>query len=151
MKKIIIIGVGVLLLAAIAGGAFFFLKEPPPAEGEMAETGETAASIDEAVYTGLDPEFVVAFQEPKNVRFLKLGIEVMARDDDVIEDVKQHMPAIRDSIVMMLSSTDEDDLFSAEGKQDLRANILAAVQKVLEENTGKPGVEAVYFTNFVMQ
>ncbi len=65
--------------------------------------------------------------------------------------VRQHMPAIRDSIIMMLSDLDESDLFLTEGKQQLRINILAAVQRVLEQNAGKPGVEAVYFTNFVMQ
>ena len=151
MKKMIIIGVGVLLLAGIGGGAFLFLKDDPPAEGDEAATEEQAAKIAEPIYTGLDPEFIVAFQEPKNARFLKLGIEVMARDDDVIEQVKLHMPAIRDSIVMMLSGTDESDLFSAEGKEKLRENILIAVQAVLEKNTGKPGIEAVYFTNFVMQ
>ena len=151
MKKMIIIGVGVLLLAGIGGGAFLFLKEDPPAEGDALAAAAQAAKIAEPIYTGLDPEFVVAFQEPKNARFLKLGIEVMARDDDVIEHVKLHMPAIRDSIVMMLSGMDESDLFSAEGKEKLRENILGAVQAVLEKNTGSPGIEAVYFTNFVMQ
>ena len=151
MKKMIIIGVGVLLLAAIAGGAIWFLKEDPPAEGDEAAAAVQAAKIAKPVYTSLDPEFIVAFQDPKNARFLKLGIEVMARDDDVIEDVQQHMPAIRDSIIMMLSGMDESGLFSAEGKQQLRMDILAAIQKVLEENSGMPGVEAVYFTNFVMQ
>jgi flagellar FliL protein len=150
MKKMIIIGVGVLLLAAIAGGAIWFLKEDPPADGDEAAAAQ-AAKIAKPVYTGLDPEFIVAFQDPKNARFLKIGIEVMARDDDVIEDVRQHMPAVRDSIIMMLSGMDESGLFSAEGKQQLRMDILAAIQKVLEENGGKAGVEAVYFTNFVMQ
>ena len=151
MKKMIIIGVGVLLLAAIAGGAIWFLKEDPPVEGEEAAAAAQAVKITEPIYTSLDPEFIVAFQEPKNARFLKLGIEVMARDDDTIENVKQHMPAIRDSIIMMLSGLDESGLFSPEGKQKMRADILAAVQQVLETNTGKPGVEAIYFTNFVMQ
>ena len=151
MKKMIIIGVGVLLLAGIVGGAIWFLKEDPPEEGAELAEGEQAGKLAEPIYTGLDPEFIVAFQEPKNARFLKLGIEVMARDDEVIEAVKLHMPAIRDSIVMMLSGADEADLFSAEGKEQLREDILIAVQTVLEKNTGIPGIEAVYFTNFVMQ
>jgi len=29
--------------------------------------------------------------------------------------------------------------------------LLAAIQEVLVKNTGAPGIEAIYFTNFVMQ
>lgn len=149
MKKIIIIAVAVVLLAGIGVGAMLFLKkEPPPAEGEEAVAEVTVA---DPVYFGLDPDFVIAFQNPKTARFLKAAVEVMARDDDVIDDIKLHMPAIRDSVVMLLSSKEEESLMSREGKEQLRAEILAEVQGVLEKNTGNTGVEAVYFTNFVMQ
>ena len=152
MKKIIVIGVAVLLLAAIAAGAMLFLKEDPPADGEAAtEDSAKAPKLADPVYQGLDPDFVVAFQNPKTVRFIKLSVEVMARDDDVIEDVKLHMPAIRDRVIMLLSSKDEDSLLDMDGKEKLRAELLAAVQEVLVKNTGAPGIESIYFTNFVMQ
>lgn len=152
MKKIIIIGVAVLLLAAIAVGAMLFLKEDPPADGEAAsEDSGAATKLADPVYQGLDPDFVVAFQNPKTVRFIKLSVEVMARDDDVIEDVRLHMPAIRDRVIMLLSSRDEDSLLDMGGKEKLREELLAAVQEVLVKNTGAPGIEAIYFTNFVMQ
>jgi len=152
MKKIILIAVGVLLLAGVGVGAMLFLKEDPPAEGEAAgEATEKVAKVADPVYQGLDPDFVVAFQNPKTVRFIKLSIEVMARDDDVIEAVKLHMPAIRDRVIILLSSKSEDSLLDTNGKEQLREEVLASVQGVLEENTGEPGVEAIYFTNFVMQ
>ncbi|MDH3872009.1 MAG: flagellar basal body-associated FliL family protein [Gammaproteobacteria bacterium] len=152
MKKIILIVVGVLLLGAVAAGAMLFLKEAPPAEGDAeGEVTEKAPKVAEPIYQGLDPDFVVAFQNPKTVRFIKLSVEVMARDDDVIEAVKLHMPAIRDRVIMLLSTKDEDSLLETTGKEKLREELLAAVQVVLNENTGAPGIEAVYFTNFVMQ
>ena len=152
MKKIILIAVGVLLLAGVGVGAMLFLKEDPPAEGEAAgEATEKVAKVADPVYQGLDPDFVVAFQNPKTVRFIKLSIEVMARDDDVIEAVKLHMPAIRDRVIILLSSKSEDSLLDTNGKEQLREEVLSSVQGVLEENTGEPGVEAIYFTNFVMQ
>ena len=151
-KKIILIAVGVLLLAGAGVGAMLFLKEEPPAEDAAAgEVIEKATKMSSPIYQGLDPDFVVAFQNPKTVRFIKLSIEVMTRDDDVIEDVKLHMPAIRDRVIMLLSSKSEDSLLDASGKELLREELLAAVQDVLTENTGEPGVEAIYFTNFVMQ
>lgn len=152
MKKIILIAVGVLLLAGIGVGAMLFLKEAPPAENEAAgEATEKVTKVADPIYQGLDPDFVVAFQNPKTVRFVKLAIEVMARDDDGIEAVKLHMPVIRDRVIILLSSKSEDSLMDTEGKEQLREEVLAAVQDVLKENTGKPGVEAVYFTSFVMQ
>lgn len=152
MKKIILIAVGVLLLAGIGVGAMLFLKEDPAAENEAAEeSAEKLLNAADPVYQGLDPDFVVAFQNPKTVRFVKLSIEVMARDDDVVESVRLHMPAIRDRVIILLSSKDEDSLLGTGGKEQLRKEVLAAVQDVLKENTGEPGIEAVYFTNFVMQ
>ena len=38
-----------------------------------------------------------------------------------------------------------------EGKEKLRADALAEIQKVMKAETGKPGVESVFFTSFVMQ
>lgn len=152
MKKIILIAVAVLLLAAIAVGAMLFLKEDPPADSEAsAEAAEKAPKMADPVYQGLDPDFVVAFQDPKTVRFIKLSVEVMARDDDVIENVQLHMPAIRDRVIMLLSSKSEADLLDMDGKERLRVELLAAIQEVLVKNTGAPGIEAIYFTNFVMQ
>ena len=158
MNKIVIIGVAVLLLAAGGGAAFFFLSgsdEPQMVEGEAA-SGEgsgavNSANLDPPIYHGLDPDFVIAFQNPKSVRFVKASIEVMVRDDDVIEDLKLHMPAIRDAIIMLFSSKSEDDLITSEGKEKLRQEILQTIRDTLEGLTGKPGVEAVYFSNFVMQ
>ena len=59
--------------------------------------------------------------------------------------------AIRDGIIMLFSTKTEDDLLLAEGKEKFRAEILKEIRDTLEELTGTPGVEAVYFSNFVMQ
>lgn len=158
MKKIIIIGVSVVLLLAIAGGAaFFFLggsQEEETLEGEAATgdaNNEASVELDPPIYHGLDPDFVVAFQNPKTVRFVKASLEVMVRDDDVIDALKLHMPAIRDAVIMLFSAQTEEDLATAEGKEKFRAQILQRIRDTLEELTGSPGVEAVYFSNFVMQ
>ncbi len=102
-------------------------------------------------YLPLDPPFVVNLENPTEARFLQVSMEVMTRDAQVVEDIKRHMPAIRHHLVLLLSSQNYATLASAEGKERIRAEALAAVQKILQEHTGKPGVEALYFTGFVMQ
>jgi flagellar FliL protein len=75
----------------------------------------------------------------------------MVYDPDVIDDIKLHMPVIRDAILLLFSAQDEDSLMSIEGKEAFRAQILEKIRSTLERLTGNPGVEAVYFSNFVMQ
>lgn len=160
MKKIIIIGVAAVVILALGGGAaFYFLggsKDEAMVEGEAATgegSGETMEKVelDPPIYHALNPDFVIAFQNPKNVRFVKASIEVMVRDDNVIDDLKLHMPAVRDAVIMLFSTKTEDDLIMQEGKEKFRAEILKVIRDTLESLTGAPGVEAVYFSNFVMQ
>ncbi len=159
MNKIIIIGVAAVAILGVGGGAaFYFLggsKDEAMVEGEAA-TGEgggevAAVDLDPPIYHALNPDFVIAFQNPKNVRFVKASIEVMVRDDKVIDDLKLHMPAVRDAVIMLFSTKTEDDLIMQEGKEKFRAEILKVIRDTLESLTGAPGVEAVYFSNFVMQ
>ena len=44
-----------------------------------------------------------------------------------------------------------ETLNSREGKEKLRNETLAEIQKVMTEETGEKGVENVFFTSFVMQ
>lgn len=118
-------------------------------EKDKGKEGEKEAGA--VTYLALDPPFVVNIAEANNMRFLQVSMEVMAKDPAVVEDVKKHMPAIRNSLVLLLSSQGYPTLNSQEGKEKIRVNSLAEIQKILQEHTGKPGVEAVYFTGFVMQ
>jgi flagellar FliL protein len=52
---------------------------------------------------------------------------------------------------MLFGGTDSGDLRTREGKEKLRADVLAELQKILTDETGEPGVEQVFFTSFVMQ
>ena len=115
---------------------------------------ETAAAEEkpvEAVYIDLKPEFVINFRDRNNrTKFLKAEMAVSTRDTDVEEAVTRHMPAIRNNLVLLLSRQIYEDLIPNEGKEALRQQALVEVQTVLEAEIGKPGVEDLYFSNFVM-
>jgi flagellar FliL protein len=102
-------------------------------------------------YVPLDPPFVVNFGGDSDIRFLQVTVEVGTRDPAVVELVKEHRPAIRNSLVLLFSSQDPYALNAREGKEKLRDETLTEVQKVLKQETGSPGVESVFFTSFVMQ
>ena len=116
--------------------------------------GEEEAAHEEAppIYIALEPAFVVNFAgESGGSRFMQVTIQVMTRDPEAEKAVTTHMPVIRNSIVLLLSSLSVDDVAGIEGKEKLRAEVLEKIREILKERTGKPGVEEIYFTSFVIQ
>ncbi|MFC3099931.1 flagellar basal body-associated FliL family protein [Altererythrobacter lauratis] len=73
------------------------------------------------------------------------------RDGRVIRWLQLHELAIRSAILVELADTPEDDVYSVEGKQRLQRRLTAAINRVLEENEGFGGVEAVHFRSFLVQ
>lgn len=158
-----------VLSSAIAAGAVFFITKKP---ATPAEAGEAAAAGHEdgkgeahgeahgdgksgkkgaATYFALSPAFVVNLNDSEVSRFLQVDMEVMTRDPAVVEAVKLHMPQIRNSLLMLLGQQKMHELDTREGKEALQKQVLEAIQTILTTETSKPGVEAVYFTSFVMQ
>ena len=150
---IIIVLVALLVVGGGTAGTLYALGMLPSG-GEVTEAaaGEPAAPARaEAVYVPLDPAFTVNFRGGAGARYLQVAVEAMTREPDVEAHIKRHMPVIRNDLTLLFSSKSARDLSTVEGKEALRAETLASIQKVLETETGKPGVEAVYFTSFVMQ
>jgi len=118
-------------------------------EGDAQEEdgGETLP----AIYLPIDPAFVVNFASQGKARFLQVTVEVMTRDPLMPDQIKLHMPVIRNNLMLLFSSQSYDGVSTLEGKETLREEALEVVQQILEEETGDPGIESVYFTSFVMQ
>ncbi|WP_448506853.1 flagellar basal body-associated FliL family protein [Immundisolibacter sp.] len=150
-KSLLMIGGGALVLVAVSIGATVFLvggEHAKPAAGEQA----TAKKVESpAVYTPLEPPFVVNFEDDGAIRFLQVSIEVLTRDPKVTEAVKLHMPAIRDQLIVLLSGADYATLASREGKDTLRKQSLDTLKTILKAQGAPDAIEGLYFTNFVMQ
>ncbi len=102
-------------------------------------------------YVPMDPPFIVNLNGDTDTRFLQVAVDIGTRDPDVAELVKEHRPAIRNSLVLLFGNQDPHTLHTREGKEKLRSETLAEIQKVIQEETGNRGVENVFFTSFVMQ
>jgi flagellar protein FliL len=156
--KLIII-IAVVLLVGGGAGAFFMMGDKNADDAVTSESkevaegeeGEASDAPGEAYYFSLDPPFIVNFTGKSRARFLQVSIEGMTRDLTVKESITKHFPQVRNNLVLLLSSKTYDELNSPEGKAALRKQVLKEVQKVLEAETGKEGIEDVYFTSFVMQ
>ena len=148
-KKLIIIAATVVLLAAIGGGVAMFLKGGDK-QAESTEHAE-AEVVHEAVYIDIKPEFVINFSDRAgHSKYLKCELSVATKEPEIEKAVEKHMPAIRNALVLLLSRQVYEDLMPNEGKEKLRADALTAVQAVLQAQVGRPGIEDLFFSNFVM-
>ncbi len=147
-KLIIIIAASTLIIIAAAVGVSMALS----GGDENTEAGaQDEPKQPEFIYVDINPEFVINLVDNNNrPKFLKAEMSVATTDPDVEEAVALHMPAIRNSLVLLLSRQVYDNLIPHEGKEQLRAQALAEVQAVLEARIGSSGVDELYFSNFVM-
>ncbi|RIV85792.1 flagellar basal body-associated FliL family protein [Aurantiacibacter zhengii] len=83
---------------------------------------------------------------------VQLSLAASTRHDGrVIQWLQMHELAIRSAILVELANTMEDDVFTVEGKEDLKQRLTAAINRVLEEEEGFGGVDAVHFRTFLVQ
>lgn len=143
----LIIAIGATLLAGGVGAALVLTHR-------SAAHSKSAAHVPAGppLYLALDPPFVVNFQADQVVRFLQVSVEVMSRDPQTLDLLKNNDPVLRNDLLILLADQKYAALSTPAGKEQLRADALAAIRKDLAQAGGDPKrLEAVYFTSFVMQ
>ena len=155
MMKMVLFGVvGIALLATgIFAGPAVMNMISPPEEPETEETGEAAGQPSgPAIYQSLHPPLVVNFKDAYgDPHFMQVTMEVMSRDPNVINSVRDHTPAIRNALILMFGQAKYEEVVTREGKEKMLDDALAEIQKVMTDRIGEPGVEEVYFTALVIQ
>ncbi|HEY9051342.1 MAG TPA: flagellar basal body-associated FliL family protein [Gammaproteobacteria bacterium] len=166
MVKIILIVNAVLLLIGIAVGVTWFLmsgdddKSNKPVDTEVLEVDGGSASADNVpspaagrkpIYVPLNPAFVVNFENQDQVSFLQVDIEIMTYDPAVEVALKDHMPRVRNELLLLLGGKQYHEINNREGKRRLSQDAINEIQRVLKEAGAPSAVEALYFTSFVMQ
>ena len=84
-------------LAQEAHDGVFVVKDGEEADAEDDGEEEGDAENMPAIYLPIDPAFVVNFASQGKARFLQVTVEVMTRDPLMPDQVKLHMPVIRNN------------------------------------------------------
>jgi flagellar FliL protein len=138
---LLVVGVGAALVLTHAFGK-------PASHSRAADKKPVGPPL----YLALDPPFVVNFQADQIVRFLQVSVEVMSRDQKTLDLLKDNDPVVRNDLLILFGNQKYATLATPAGKEQLRADALTAIRKVLAQSGGDPSrLEAVYFTSFVMQ
>lgn len=154
-KLIILLTLLVMVLVGGAVATTLFLTGAlgPQAQAVADASAPSRPSIPQspAQYLSLDPPLVLAFDHEGQTRFAQISLSAMARSEATIEAVEAHLPRIRNSLIMLFSTQSFQSLETTAGKEAVREQALEAVREILRAETEVADVEALYFTNFVMQ
>lgn len=155
MMKKLMMGVGALVIlgAGIAAGPAVMKAisgGDPDAEGATEES--EPAGDGPPLYTSLHPPLVVNFKDSLgDTHFMQITMEVMSRDQTVINAVREHTPVIRNNLILLYGNARYEEVTTREGKEAMLQDGLVEIQDIMQEQIGEPGVEAVYFTALVIQ
>lgn len=102
-------------------------------------------------FISLSPPIIVNIRDGNSIRHMQVIIEIKLTDPNLKAKIDLHKGPIRHELILTLSSQEAGNISSAKGKEQLRKDALAAVQKVLQDLEGEPIIESLYFTNFIIQ
>lgn len=153
--KLILIIVGAIVIAAggAVGGMMFLGGSDEPAEQvEAAPEKPKQAQYTKIRILSGDPYFTVTIDSNDGkTHYLQVYVEAKSRDDEVVAALTKHMPRIVNRLTRLFSSQSLKNLRTLQGKLDLQDQATKEIQAEMQEKIGKPGIERVLFTGFVMQ
>ncbi len=146
-KKLIIIIAAVVLALGGGGAAWFFTQQKSHAQKEEVKKEEPVKA---PVFLTLDT-FTVNLQPDPDEKFLQVDISLQVANAEAAEAIKLHMPAVKNRLLLLLTSKSAAEISTVEGKQDLSNEIIAEVKKPFAPNAKPQEVLDVFFTSFVVQ
>ncbi len=132
-KVIILVAIALVVLLLAGGGAAFYVMkkraaaaaEEAAAEGGAVATAEAEKSGHHSapIYVPLDL-FVVNLADKDAERYAQVGLTLEVDDTKFADEMKLYMPAIRNSILMILAHKTSQELLDRAGKEALAAEIM---------------------------
>lgn len=148
-KKIILVVLALLLIAgAAAGGAWFFMQQKDAHKDKAAVKHEEP--VPAPVFLTLDT-FTVNLQPDPDEKFLQLDLSIQLATAEAAEVLKLQMPAVRNRLLMLLTSKKASHISLIEGKTELSDQIADEMRKPFTKGAKAQEVTGVFFTSFVIQ
>ena len=158
-KKKLFIIIGIVAVLLIGGGvAAFFLMggedeeqttEEQAGAGESEEESGEPAVKGEFSYVDMSPVFVANLSGKP--RMLQVGLQLRVEYPELPAFLEHNAPAIRHSILNLLSTQDGQALKTREAKETLRDEIKEEINKLIDKYKGPGKVDEVLFSSFVTQ
>jgi len=118
-----------------------------------------------ANYYELKPPITVNLQAEK-IRYIQVKVQLMSREVKTLEKIEANKPAIIDTLITLITAQDLATMRNVSSREKVRTEALKRIQTLLQDIAGIvpgeiigegedaitiKGVEALYFTDFVVQ
>jgi flagellar FliL protein len=157
-KKLIIIIVAVVLLLGGGAAAYFLLFAGDDNEAAAEQTTEQADGAGaqdvvgiSATYVAMPRPFVFNVMDGKRDRLVQIKVQLMVRGNDNETLAKKHIPLLEGTLVRVFGAASVAQLRNPEGKDQIREQALAALNKETKKLEGRELIDTVLFTGFVLQ
>ena len=115
------------------GVALICLASGFSAHSVLANSGGGETFKEGVNYIAIKPPLVVNYGGPGRVKYIKAELSLRTEDIHSAQEVSHHMPLIRDTLIMLISSVTDEQMASGEGKEKMRVEALAKINEALEK------------------
>ena len=112
---------------------------------DEAETKATSA------YISLGDPMVLNLSGSRRLTFLQLSADVLVSDSSAEETIKIHVPAIRHSLIMLLSEQKAGDIKSPARREEIRLQATSQVKALIADLSGNEMVSEILFSSILVQ
>jgi flagellar FliL protein len=104
-----------------------------------------------SAYVSLGDPMVLNLSGGKRLTFLQISADVLISDADAERTIKTHVPAIRHSLIMLLSEQKAGDIKSPVRREEIRQQATARVKGLIADLSGSQEVSDVLFSSILVQ
>ncbi len=141
-NNLVLILIAVFVLVIAGGGGWFYQHQ--------GKTAQASAPQSEQLHTVHLEGFTVNLADVEENHFLRITIDLgLGHTPKAAKEGESEIPTarVRDAILTVLTAGKADTLITQEGKAQLKAAVLSAIQQRVSELD----VREVYFTEFLVQ
>lgn len=100
-------------------------------------------------YFGFEPDIVTNYVAvKKKMGYVRLTVELMVPSAS-IEIVEHHSPLLRDAIIDIIGKQPEEKIKSIKGRSEIQLKCEEKVKALLIQETGKPLIKKLLFTQWL--
>jgi flagellar FliL protein len=141
-NKLVVVVIALVVVLAAAGGAFFMFSNRTPA------VSQPPAPLNQAPTLGpvFDSEEYTINLADSTKKFIRLKVAVELTNENALAELQTKIPMFEDTLISTASSKTSDILNTLEGKEDLKNNLISAINYFLDQGQ----VKNIYWKEFLL-